>query len=142
MKFWFRCGSSFNTSIISLSLSTFHQSSVELIVKTQLDLMTLHIHHHHTVSMSTIFQQYLSLSKLYGRVLGPSLIGHDCLVTISKGKPETCPNIPVSVQNIQVSVQIVQKPVQIQMVFFGILTIYPPSKFNRNYQRINVQEFF
>ena len=60
----------------------------------------------------------------------------------SKGKPGTCPNIPVSIQNIQVSIQIVPKPVQIQMVFLGILTIYPPSKFNRNYQRINVKEFF
>ena len=63
-------------------------------------------------------------------------------VTISKGKPETCPNIPFSIQNIQVSIQIVLKPVQIKMVFLGILTIYPPSKFNRIYQRINVKEFF
>ena len=60
----------------------------------------------------------------------------------SKGKPETCPNIPVSVQNIQVSVQIVQKPVQIQTSFLGILKVYHPSKFNRLFLRVNVQEFF
>ena len=60
----------------------------------------------------------------------------------SKGKLETCPNIPVSVQNTLVPVQIVPKSVQIQMTFFGIWTIYPPSKFNLRFLRMNVKEFF
>ena len=60
----------------------------------------------------------------------------------SKCNSRTRPNIPFPVQNTLVPVQIVQKTVQIQMTFLGISTIYPPSKFNHRYLKINVQEFF
>ena len=60
----------------------------------------------------------------------------------SKCNSRTCPNIPVSVQNTLVPVQIVQKTVQIQMTFLGFLKIYPPSKFNLRFLRMNVKEFF
>ena len=46
------------------------------------------------------------------------------------------------VESGSVSVQIVQKTVQIQMTFLGISTIYPPSKFNLRFVRMNAQEFF
>ena len=64
------------------------------------------------------------------------------IILVSKCNSRTCPNIPFSVQNTLVPVQIVQKTVQIQMTFLGILTIYPPSKFNLRFVRMNVQEFF
>ena len=71
----------------------------------------------------------------------PVLVANNIVIG-SKCKLETCPNIPVSVQNTLVPVQIVPKPVQIQMTFFGIWTIYPPSKFNLRFLRMNVKEFF